>query len=65
MKTATRLHFSQIARAARVGLLIVVVALLAVLIIDTFPRRESAAPTGSDQNAPSEQHSHYNFPTYA
>ena len=65
MKTATRLHFSQIARGARAALLIVVVALLAVLIVEMFPRTEAATPTGSEQNGPAEQHSHYNFPNYA
>lgn len=65
MKTATGLRFWRVARTARVILVIVVVALLAVLAVDMLPHDESASPTGSDQSAPAEQHSHYNFPTYA
>ena len=64
MKTAIRLHFSRIAGAARLALLAVIVAMLAVLIVDMLPRDDATAPTGSDRNAPAEQHSHYNFPTY-
>jgi hypothetical protein len=64
MKTVTRLHFSRLAQAARVTLLIVVVAALAVMIVGSFHRTDDSWPTGSDSNAPSEQ-SHYNFPTYA
>jgi hypothetical protein len=65
MKTVTRLHFSRIARAARAALLIVVIAILAVMIVATFPRADDAGATGSEQNGPAEQPSHYNFPTYA
>jgi len=66
MKTVTRLHFSRLAQAVRVSLLIVVVAALAlVMILGSIHRTDDAWPTGSDRNAPSEQQSHYNFPTYA
>ena len=65
MKTVTRLHFSRLAQAARVVLLIAVVAALAVMIVGSFHRTDDSWPTGSDRNAPSEQQSHYNFPTYA
>ena len=65
MKTVTRLRFSTIARAARVVLLVAVVAALAALIADRLPRQEKASPTGSEHSAPAEEHSHYNFPTYA
>jgi len=64
MKTVTRLHFSMVARAARVVLLVVVVAALAALLVDMLPRAERA-PADSEHSAPAEQHSHYNFPTYA
>ena len=63
MKTATGLHFSQIARAARLGLLVVLVALLAVLIVDLFPRRDAALPD-THRTAPSDRQPHYQFPTY-
>jgi len=66
MKTVTRLHFSRLAHAARVSVLIVVVTALAVMmIVGSFHRTDDAWPTGSERNAPSEQQSHYNFPTYA
>jgi hypothetical protein len=64
MKAVTRLRISHLARAARLVLLIVVVAALAVMIAGMRPRADEASPTGSDRNAP-EQQSHYNFPTYA
>ena len=64
MKTASGLHFSQIARAARVGLLIVVVALLATLLVDLLPRGD-AAPPDTERTAPSDRQPHYQFPTYA
>lgn len=65
MKTVTRLRFSTIIRAARVALLVAVVAALAALIADRLPRQEKPSPTGSEHGAPAEEHSHYNFPTYA
>jgi hypothetical protein len=64
MKTATRLRFSQIARTARVGLLIALVALLAVLIVDLFPHRD-VAPPDTHRTTPTERTPHYQFPTYA
>ena len=64
MKTVIRLHFSRLALAVRVSVLIVVVAALGVMIVGSFHRTDNAWPTGNDRNAPSEQ-SHYNFPTYA
>jgi hypothetical protein len=65
MKTVTGLHFSRFARAARVVLLLVVMAMLAVLIAGMRPRADQSSPTGTDRNAPAEQPSHYNFPNYA
>lgn len=65
MKTVTRLHFSRVAHAARAILLIAVVAALAVMISSMFHRADDSTPTGSDQNGPAEQHSHYNFPNNA
>jgi hypothetical protein len=66
MKTVTRLHFSRFAQAVRVSVLIVVVAALAVvMIVGARHRTDDSWPSGNDRNAPSEQQSHYNFPTYA
>ena len=64
MKTVTRLHISGFARAARVVLLLVVMAMLAATIVAMRPHADESSPTGSDRNAP-EQPSHYNFPNYA
>jgi hypothetical protein len=61
MKTAIGLHFSTVARAARVALLVAVVAMLAVVIAGMFARTDQAAPDTHRTEEPS----HYNFPTYA
>ena len=64
MKTVTRLHISRFARATRVVLLLVVMAMIAIVIAGMRPHTDESSPTGSDRNAP-EQPSHYNFPNYA
>lgn len=65
MKTAIGLHFSRMVRAARVVLLIAVVAALAMTIAGMWPRADQTAPAGSEQTSPGERQPHYNFPTYA
>ena len=55
MKSATRLHFSTIARAARAVLFVLVMIALAIVIAGMVPRGDKPPVSGTERSSPSQR----------
>jgi hypothetical protein len=55
MKSASRLHFSTIARPVRAVLFLLVIIAWAVVILGMFPRGDKTPASGTERSAPSKR----------